>query len=374
MEVTYTPKMDTYVSGEAHPLSSRVHPCRIVQGMVVSMQNSSTYLFQQLVSTRYEAPKDHDACPQHAILSCIRHFRTLQKEAFSSLCTSLRELRDLDAKPKWQYDLETTRRAIANAMASLNTLGGSLNAVVDLFEKHVGRAGPVESRWLLIRRLKRFLKGRFAVVAIDSPLVEELKGKMRVELDRLNRISPILASHIRIRDPNNRDELQKACDTAKSPLEQICMIDKLHLQDVNSPTRRDEKLYVVRKLYFGVYFSIVEHIKKLEALINNEYSKRGDDILNVRGRLGRFGPRVRGVAMCCCEQHMDEEEKEEKFQMAKVEEYRVMASKETYHDQYERLVEVNEKVPRVLAQRDWDRKSFNSDVMWGPKMETYSLL
>jgi hypothetical protein len=76
------------------------------------------------------------------------------------------------------------RAAIAQSIAVLEAVDMSLTTLVSFFEEHIGRVAPVQGKWKLVQKIKRFIKGPYGAVAIEDKEVEELKKKGNIQPTR----------------------------------------------------------------------------------------------------------------------------------------------------------------------------------------------
>ena len=123
----------------------------------------------------------------------------------------------------------------------------------------------------------------------------------RNELSSLQRTSPILAAHIRLRDSSNKDELQRVCNSAETGPGRSEMTMKLAIVPGNlyNPERQVSNFKRVRGRYDEAYDKVIANVEALNKAVGGEYAKKGDELFNVRGKLGRFGRRKKHYKRGC---------------------------------------------------------------------------
>jgi hypothetical protein len=79
------------------------------------------------------------------------------------------------------------------------------------------------------------------------------------------------------------------------------MADKLAVSphQLENKRKRAEQMRHVREAYEDGYNSVVVEVEAVNKLIGAEYCRRGEEVLKVRGRLGRLGRSVRNPQRPC---------------------------------------------------------------------------
>jgi hypothetical protein len=119
---------------------------------------------------------DHACCGGGAVLECVESQLYKQKLAHENLSSHLTELSSLERDPAMAHSARM-RAVIEKNIAAIEAVDMSLTTLVSFFEEHVGRAAPVKGKWKMVQKIKRFIKGPYAVVAIKDEQVEKLKKK-----------------------------------------------------------------------------------------------------------------------------------------------------------------------------------------------------
>jgi hypothetical protein len=253
---------------------------------------------------------DHAYCGGGAVLECVESQLYKQKVAYDNLSTYLTELGSLERDPVLAHTARM-RSVIEQNIAALEAIDMSLTTVVSFFEEHVGRAAPVKGKWKMVQKIKRFIEGPYAAVAIKDKQVEELKKKARNELSSLQRTSPILAAHIRLRDNNSKDELQRVCNAAAKGPEQTEMAFKLAIAPGNLYNLQSQAAHLkrVRAAYDETYNKLIAEVEALNKVVGSEYAKKGDKLFNIRGKLGRFGRKKKNPKSRCSFEARESDEK-----------------------------------------------------------------
>ncbi|KAK0617288.1 hypothetical protein B0T14DRAFT_264219 [Immersiella caudata] len=242
----------------------------------------------------------HTCCGGGAVLGCIENQLYSQKLAYEKLSNNLSDLTSLERDPTMAHSLRM-RAVIAQNIAALEAVDMSLTTLVSFFEENIGRAAPVGGKWKFVQKIKRFIKGPYGAVAIKDKEVEELKRKARNELSSLQRTSPILAAHIRLRDSSKKDELQRVCDRAEVGPEKSEMALKLAIVPGNLYNAQSQaaQLKRVRGHYDDTYNKLIANVEALNKAVGGEYAKKGDKLFNIRGKLGRFGRKKKNHKRGC---------------------------------------------------------------------------
>ncbi|KAK5653354.1 hypothetical protein OQA88_9046 [Cercophora sp. LCS_1] len=228
----------------------------------------------------------HTPCAPSSVLSCIEAQLFRQKEAFVLLSSHLADLESCTAAA-------SIPALIENNIATLESIDSALSTLVSLLDNHIGRHPSPKAKFRFVRRLISFIRGPMATIAIDDANVEAAKRKARTELQTFQRISPILAAHIRLRDSSRRAELQRVCDAARNGPEKTEMPEKLALSPACLRDRDTAiaQLKRVRKHYEDTHAKVVAEVEALNKLVGAELAKKGKEVWNIRGKLGRFGRR-----------------------------------------------------------------------------------
>ncbi|KAK3350059.1 hypothetical protein B0T25DRAFT_257979 [Lasiosphaeria hispida] len=239
-------------------------------------QRMETVLYKLVNIATKRQDNAHRACGGKAVFDCVECQLYEQSQAHFRLM----ELLD-----KRSGEKETTHDFIQTQIQALQAVDKALAALVDLFDEHVGRSLPARDRNRFIRLVKNLFRSRLAAVAIDSEEVERLKKNARRELASLQRIAPILAAHIRLRDPSAVAELKRACDAAAEGPEKREMPEKLALAPakIGNAAAHAAAFQKVRRCFDEAHARVLAELEVLNKVVGREYARRGDALFR-RGR------------------------------------------------------------------------------------------
>jgi len=131
----------------------------------------------QLVSIQLKRQDTvHAHCGGGAVLDCIENQLYKQKQAHETLSNVMNDLTRLELDENVIHSA-IIKVVIDRNIAALEDVDMSLTTLVALFDKYIGRAPPTKGKWKIIRKIKRFIKGPLAAVAINDKAVEDLKKK-----------------------------------------------------------------------------------------------------------------------------------------------------------------------------------------------------
>lgn len=126
--------------------------------------------------------EDHSGCGGGAVLECIESQLYSQKQAHEKLIVSLDTLADLERDPCLARSI-LMKSTISRTIEALELVDANLSELISLFDEHIGRAAPVKAgKWKIVRKIKSFIKGPFASVAINDQGLEDLKKKGKESL------------------------------------------------------------------------------------------------------------------------------------------------------------------------------------------------
>ncbi|KAK1832427.1 hypothetical protein QBC39DRAFT_348685 [Podospora conica] len=265
-----------------------------------SMQALELVLHNNLTIKSKQLDSAHSACGIGASLGCIESWLWQQKVGYSAVNDALDALKSAEGK-KAQAPTTNTKALIDNATKTLEALDKSLNSLVLLLDTRVGRYPAAEGKWKLFKALRALLRGPLMAVAIDDADLEAHKKQARRSLATLQRIAPILALHIRLYDKQTRTQLREAYDKAGPDPEKREMSGKLAISPTQLESNRNRAAHMkrVREAYEQSYNNVVAEVEAVNKLVGAEYCRRGEEVLKVRGKLGRLGRCVRNPQRPC---------------------------------------------------------------------------
>ncbi|KAK0708282.1 hypothetical protein B0H67DRAFT_335751 [Lasiosphaeris hirsuta] len=206
-----------------------------------------------------------------AVFNCIESQLYEQKKAHSQLVKLLNP-------PDGEKEVSLASTSVKTEIQALKAVDKTLLALVDLFEEHIGCSLPARGRSWLVRFIRNLFRSRLAAVAIDSEEVERLKKNARRELGSLQRIAPILAAHIRLREPSAVAELKRVCDAAPEGPEKREMPEKLALTPtkIGHPTTHADALKKVLRHFNDAHTRLLAEVEALNKIVGREYTLRGN--------------------------------------------------------------------------------------------------
>jgi len=233
----------------------------------------------------------HRDCSGGAVLECIESQLYEQRKANERLISSLDALAFLERQPEpARLAMNST---ISQTIEALQSVHANLDALAALYSQHVGRAAPVKGKgkWKIVQTIKNFVRGPLGSVAINNKELEDLKKKVHNELGTLRCTTPILAAHVRLRDGDRRDELQRVCNEAATGPEKTGMTWNLNIMPGNLYDARGQATDMarIRQRYVETYNRVLAEVEAVNKVVGGEYARKGDKLFNIRGRLGRFG-------------------------------------------------------------------------------------
>lgn len=185
---------------------------------------------------------------------------------------------------------DSVRKYIKEYIQALEEVDKAFSSLIWIYDHNVGQTGSKsnnsgERSWLaalglLLLRLFGKHTGPYGSIKIDDKHLEELKADARRELTHLQRVTPIVAAHARLRQLEAAQELKKVCDLATEGPERTELPSKLAIQPANLLNKRAQVSSLTRviKHYEASHGRVLERVEALDKFVGKKFAEDGTNI------------------------------------------------------------------------------------------------
>jgi len=223
-----------------------------------------------------------------AVLKTVEELLYRQKIHHDALRNKLNVLKNKE------MDDEATRKAVDDYIKTLEEVDTDLSTLVYLYDQNVGKVTVSKSKdmaekpwWMALRQLliRLFMRhGEFGSLSINDKALEELKDSARRELKSMQRVAPIIAAHVRLRDSRNWQDLKRVCDLATSGVEKWELPTKLgiNLNNLSYKSSQVASLDRVSKYYETSHDKVLVKLEALDKCVGKKFADEGTKIFRDR--------------------------------------------------------------------------------------------
>ncbi|KAK3316206.1 hypothetical protein B0H66DRAFT_285004 [Apodospora peruviana] len=215
--------------------------------------------------------KDADVLKVIDSLLCSQeHFHDLLSKLVSDLAVKEEKMvKNMDESIQ-----EHVGKVIENCIDAMENIDKSFTKLVALFEQHVGCVSPTASVTVVQWNLFRFLLKMFSSSnktspsrTIEIPGLQQIMNDARRDLVCMQRRTPALAAHIRLRDDKTCREFKRICDLAAPGPEKFGLVSKLGIEpEFLDPTEKTHRKVQIRTLKSAMDYYETSYSDTLEAM------------------------------------------------------------------------------------------------------------
>ncbi|KAK4187201.1 hypothetical protein QBC35DRAFT_239374 [Podospora australis] len=221
--------------------------------------------------------ESHDDCGPEAVLECVEQLFALHAEAWDLFCEHQQHVSQHLEKGRVNQIQEHVQKTIDYAL-NVNRI---LEALISLFEKHIGLDGTLANRPLIVRAWKRLTGGTFSTIGLKGPAVERLKADIRTEFNTFRLTSKTVKGHLTLCDENERAQLKAAINSAQAgSKEQTHLPSKfgVNANRIGDKSMHSQALQKAVKKYISAHAYTVEQINILREALDREFAEKGDKL------------------------------------------------------------------------------------------------